>query len=123
MAPAQYILAIRRLRAEEGTPVPTGSIAAELDRSPAAATEMADRLAERGLVEHEPYEGVVLTEEGEARADRLARTYEILCRFCRDVLCIDDYEAEASALVGTVSADVAERLAEVLLTDETVPSR
>ncbi|SFG41282.1 iron (metal) dependent repressor, DtxR family [Halopelagius inordinatus] len=122
MAPAQYLLAVRRLRADETTPVPTGAIAAELDRSPAAATEMADRLAERGLVEHEPYEGVVLTEEGDERADRLARTYEILCRFCRDVLCIDDYEAEASALVGTVSADVAERLAEVLLTDEKAPS-
>lgn len=119
---ARYLLAIRTLRPNETTPVSTGSIADELGRSPSAATEMVERLNERGLVEHEPYEGVVLTEKGESRADRLARTYDILCRFCRDVLRIDDYEAEASALVGTVSPDVAERLAEVLLTDEADPS-
>lgn len=93
----------------------TGRIATGLDRSPSAATEAMQRLAARGLLEHEPYEGVRLTDRGRAEADRLWECYQVLCRFCRDVLDLEWYRWEAFALVGIVSPDVVDRLQSTLL--------
>ena len=115
---AQYLAVVYRLSREEGEPVPSGRIAETLDRSPAATTEMIQRLESEGLVEHEPYEGVRLTASGRERAAERYRTYETLRVFFRDVLELDAYEREAFELVGAVSPTVAERLEETILTTD-----
>lgn len=114
----QYLLAIYLVEHRHGPPVGFGQVADELDRSPAAVTEMCQRLADQGLVDHEPYEGVTLTEAGRDRAVDLHETYVTLSWFFRDVLELADPEAEAMEIVGTVSAEVTERLAATLLDED-----
>lgn len=108
---AQYLVVIYALEQSDGTPVSTGRIARELDRSPSAATEMIQRLEVDGFVKHEPYTGVQLTETGRERAQDLYESYQTLCRFFRDVLELEEYEQEALELAGTVSPIVTRRLA------------
>lgn len=115
---AQYLLAVRSLERSEGPPVRTGRIASVLDRSPSAATEAIQRLQSRGLVEHEPYEGVSLTEAGRGEAESLWERFETLDRVYRDVLDIDEHEREAMEVAGVVSPDVAARLEATLLPPE-----
>jgi Mn-dependent DtxR family transcriptional regulator len=88
-----------------------------LDRSPSAATEMLQRLDERGLVAYEPYDGVTLTDEGRAEAAELYDRYRTLVRFFRDVLGVEDAQAEAMRLAGVVSTTVADRLGSTVLAD------
>ena len=114
----QYLLAIYIAEHRHGPPVSFGVVADVLDRSPASVTEMCQRLDEQGLVAHEPYEGVTLTDEGREQAEDLHETYVTLSWFFRDVLELDDHEGEAIAMAGTVSADVTERLATALLSDD-----
>ncbi|WP_415380369.1 metal-dependent transcriptional regulator [Halosimplex sp. TS25] len=113
----QYLLALYLAERELSPPIPPSRVAETLDRSPAATTEMLQRLETRGLVSLEPYEGATLTAEGRATAADLHDTYRTLARFCREVLGLDDYEAEARRLTGHVSPTVAERLSATLLDD------
>jgi len=112
---AQYLVVMYALERAGETPVATGRIAAELDRSPSTATETVQRLAADGLVEYEPYVGVELTDSGRERARERYETYRTLRRFFRDVLDIEAYEREALALAGNVSPDVADRLRQTIV--------
>jgi Mn-dependent DtxR family transcriptional regulator len=114
---SQYLLVLYMAEQHDSDPIAPGDIAAALDRSPAATTEMLQRLEERGLVTHEPYEGATLTDDGRETADDLYETYVILSRFFDDVLGVDDSEREALELAGNISPTVTERLASTLLTD------
>lgn len=55
------------------------------------------RLAEEGLVEHEPYEFVDLTKAGRAAAERVHRRHETLRRFLSDVLSVPEEIAQEDA--------------------------
>lgn len=120
---ARYLVVIYALERTEEPPVRTGRIARVVDRSPAATTEMIQRLAADGLVEHEPYAGVTLTEVGRAEAADLYETHVTLCRFFRDVLDIDDYAWEALSLAGVVDGEIASRLEGTILPPENSSSR
>lgn len=115
----QYLVVIYALERAGETPVATGRIAAELDRSPSTATEMVQRLAADGLVEYEPYTGVELTDSGRERARERYETYRTLRRFFRDVLDIEACEREALALAGNVSPVVADRLRQTIVPPNT----
>ena len=110
----QYLLAIYIAQHRQDPPIPSGVIAEILDRSPAAVTEMCQRLGEKGLVTYEPYEGVTLTDSGRERATTLHETYVTVSWFFRGVLELDDYESEAMELADLISPAVAERLADTL---------
>jgi Mn-dependent DtxR family transcriptional regulator len=112
---SQYLVVLYIVERETGGPVSSGSVASAVDRSPAAATEMLQRLADRGLVTYEPYEGARLTARGRATAEELYETYTVLAQFFEEVLEITDPQAEAMRLAGTVSPTVADRLASTLL--------
>lgn len=118
---SQYLLAIYIAEHRQSPPVSFGSVADVLDRSAAAVTEMCQRLDDEGLVAHEPYQGVTLTEEGRSTAADLHETYVTLSWFFRDVLDLEDYETEAMEMAGTVSAEVTERLAKTLVPGEDGP--
>jgi DtxR family Mn-dependent transcriptional regulator len=111
---SQYLLAIYIAQQRDGPPVQPGTLAEMLERSPASATEMCQRLADDGLVSYEPYEGVTLTESGQERASELHETYATVSWFFRSVLDLDDYETEAMEMAGLVSPSVAQRLAATL---------
>lgn len=115
----QYLVAIYALERAGETPVATGRIAAELDRSPSTTTETVQRLAADGLVEYEPYTGVELTDSGRERARERYETYRTLRRFFRDVLDIEAYDQEALALAGNVSPVVADRLRQTIVPPNT----
>ncbi len=113
----QYLLATYIAEHRSGPPVSPGDLAEMLDRSPASATEMCQRLAEKRVVAYEPYEGVRLTESGRERAADLHEAYVTVSWFFRSVLDLEDHEAEAMELAGLVSPTVAERLAATLPCD------
>lgn len=112
---SRYLLVLYIAEQRGSPPVSSGTVADSLDRSPASATEMLQRLEDRGLVVYEPYEGATLTDDGREAAEELHGTYVTLVRFFREVLDLDDAEAEAMRLAGTVSPLVADRLASTLL--------
>src|SRR4029077_2490063 len=65
---------------------PPGSPAGRLGRAPARATATVKRLADRGLVDHEPYHGVELTVTGRRLAVSAIRRHRIVERFLADML-------------------------------------
>ena len=71
---AKAIYALQH-RGEEQA-VATNDLAARLGVTPASASAMVKKLAERGLVEHAPYHGVRLTEPGEGTEDTRRRAEE-----------------------------------------------
>jgi len=118
----QYLLAIYIAQHRHDPPIPPGVIAEMLDRSPAAVTEMCQRLAENGVVSYEPYEGATLTESGRERAMALHESYVTVSWFFRRVLELDDCESEAMELAGLVSPTVTKRLAATLPFTDAAPT-
>ena len=107
-----YLKAIRLLQGEDGS-VSTSSLAQHLDRSPASVTNMVKSLAERGLVEHEPYHGVKLSEAGEGAALRIIRRHRVIEAYLIERLGYswDEVHAEAERLEHAASDELVERMA------------
>jgi DtxR family Mn-dependent transcriptional regulator len=72
-----YVKQIYMLQAIDGRAT-TSAVAERLDVSAASATAMFKKLADSGLVEHRPYHGVVLTQDGERIAVELLRHHRLL---------------------------------------------
>ena len=79
-----YAKAIYSLSRREHEAVSTSALADRLGVSPASASAMAKRLAELGLVSHEPYRGVRLTDAGEKRALQVIRDHRLVERYLSD---------------------------------------
>ncbi|WP_281193776.1 metal-dependent transcriptional regulator [Halorubrum sp. F4] len=112
---ARYLLALYIAEHRSSPPIPSGRVAELVDRSPAAATEMLQRLETDGLVDLEPYRGATLTDAGRERAADLHEAYVALSWFFRDVLDLDAHEHEAMEMAGLLSAEVADRLVHLLV--------
>jgi DtxR family transcriptional regulator, Mn-dependent transcriptional regulator len=110
-----YLKAIWVLQQSE-TPVATSRIADRLQLTAAAVTAMIKRLAEQGLLRHEPYYGVRLTPAGELAALRIIRRHRVLELFLAEVLGYewDRVHAEAERLEHAASDELIERLARLL---------
>ena len=106
----QYVEAIYLEQQIENGPVSTGTLADRLDISPASANDMIGKLETRGLVDHEKYTGVTLTNEGIARAREALQTYCIIERFLANVLAVESFRTEADELEPVIDELVAERL-------------
>lgn len=106
-----YLEAILRL-SQVRRVVRVRDIARALGVTPASATGAVEQLKQRGLVSHEKYEDVVLTERGETLAAGVAQRHEELRSFFQDVLLLapDMAEAEACALEHSISQVTLERL-------------
>jgi len=57
--------------------VATNTLAAELRTTPASVTDMLKKLSDKGLAEHQPYKGVVLTPEGLSIALQIIRKHRL----------------------------------------------
>jgi DtxR family transcriptional regulator, Mn-dependent transcriptional regulator len=84
----ETLKAIYRLaaRSEEGVDAHTGDLAESLGVSPGTVTATIKRLADRGLAEHKPYHGVLLTTIGRRAAVGAIRRHRIVERFLADML-------------------------------------
>ena len=107
---AQYLKAIYLTQQQADGPASTGDVAELLDVSPASANEMIGKLEDRGLLDHEKYKGVDLTDDGIKQARDALQNYCIIERFLVEVLEVEGFRAEARQLEGVIDETVAERL-------------
>ena len=108
-----YAKAIYALARREQGPVGTTSIADRLGVSPGTVTAMLKRMAEAGLVEHERYRGVELTDAGERVALEVIRHHRLIESYLADALGMpwDRVHDEAEVLEHYISEDLEERIA------------
>jgi DtxR family Mn-dependent transcriptional regulator len=111
-----YAKTIHALAGREGGPVGTSALAVRLGVSPGTVTAMLKRMAEMGLVEHEPYHGVVLTESGERVALEVIRHHRLIEAYLANALGMpwDRVHDEAEVLEHYISEELEERIATAL---------
>lgn len=80
-----YLKTVSELAAGDGL-APISALAERLGVSTVSATEMVHRLCEKGLLDHTPYKGVALTEDGRRRAQRVIRRHRLWECFLVDYL-------------------------------------
>lgn len=92
--------------------VSTSALAEVLGVSAPAVTRMVQRLKEAGYLEHEPYQGILLTPSGEHAALLSIRRHRIVERFLTDVMHFGWHEVHDAAdeLSATVSDTVLTRM-------------
>ena len=107
-----YAKAIYALEERDGT-VTTTALAARLDVTPASVSAMVRKLHEQGLVTHEPYRGVTLTERGTRLALEILRHHRLLETYLAESLGMpwDRVHAEAEVLEHHLSDDLEQRIA------------
>jgi DtxR family Mn-dependent transcriptional regulator len=99
----ETLKAVYRLT-REGGGAHTGALAGALAVSPATVTAAVKRLAERGLLVHQPYHGVALTTVGRHGAVAAIRRHRIVERFLSDMLGYPWNDADR--LAGTFEHDL-----------------
>ena len=112
---AKAIYALQRHAGGEGG-VSTNDLAERLRVTPASVSAMLRKLAERGLVVHERYKGVVLTPEGERVALEVLRHHRLLELYLTEAFGMpwDQVHAEAERLEHVLSEELEELIAEKL---------
>ena len=110
-----YLKAIYDLE-RVGEPATTNDIALRLGVAPASVSGMVRRLADQGLITHEPYRGVRLTSDGRRAALRTLRRHRILECYLTEVLGYpwDRVHEEAEQLEHAASEELIERMAAAL---------
>src|SRR6185295_227319 len=110
-----YLKAIYQL-SPEGRPASTSEIAHLLALSPPSVTGMVKRLSEHGLLEHVPYRGVQLTDEGRRAALRMVRRHRVIEAYLVEFLGYswDTVHEEAERLEHAVSETLIERMVNAL---------
>jgi DtxR family Mn-dependent transcriptional regulator len=108
-----YAKAVYALEARGGSAVSTNELAARLGVTPGSVSGMLRKLAEVGLLEHEPYHGVRLTDEGRRVALEVLRHHRLLELFLAQELGMpwDRVHAEAEVLEHVLSEELEELIA------------
>ena len=106
-----YLKSIFRLQ-ERHQRVTTQALAERLSVAPASVTSMVKRLAERGLLTHERYYGVELTDSGKRVAQEMIRHHRLLELYLTQALGFDEDQvhAEAERLEHFISEQLEERI-------------
>jgi len=104
-----YAKAVYALEARGGSPVSTNDLAERLGVTPGSVSGMLRKLAEVGLLEHEPYHGVRLTDQGRRVALEVLRHHRLLELFLAQELGMswDRVHAEAEVLEHVLSEELA----------------
>src|SRR5919198_3450183 len=110
-----YAKAIYTLETREGT-VATTALAERLGVRPASVSGMLRKLSDLGLVEHERYRGVRLTERGRRVALEVIRHHRLVELFLVESLGMtwDEVHAEAEVLEHALSEELEELIARKL---------
>ncbi len=117
-----YLKTIRELSARYD-PVPIAALAERLGVSNVSANEMMHRLKNQALIEHIPYKGVALTDEGLRRAYQIIRRHRLWERFLVDQLGISWEQSHdfACRMEHASDNEVTDALAAFLGNPETCP--
>jgi DtxR family Mn-dependent transcriptional regulator len=101
-----YLKELYKLQA--GGRASTSGLAERMGVAPASATAMLKKLAQLGLVEHEPYRGARLTPAGERVAIEMIRHHRLLEQYLSQTLglSIDAVHAEADRLEHALSEEL-----------------
>jgi DtxR family Mn-dependent transcriptional regulator len=107
-----YVKAVYMLELREGT-ASTTTLAARLEVTPGAVSGMLPKLTALGLIEHEPYRGVRLTDRGRLVALEVVRHHRLLELFLVESLGMgwDEVHAEAEVLEHVLSEELEELIA------------
>jgi DtxR family Mn-dependent transcriptional regulator len=110
-----YLKAVYHLT-EGGEAASTTGLAAALELAAPSVSGMVKRLAEQGLLQHEPYRGVTLTKPGRREALRILRRHRLIETYLVSFLGYswDTVHDEAERLEHAVSDDLVSRMAEAL---------
>lgn len=108
-----YAKAIYVLQERSGRPVSTNVLAERLGVTAASASGMVKRLGELGLVSHQPYRGVQLTDAGRRVALEVIRHHRLLELYLVESLGMgwDQVHREAEVLEHFLSDDLEELIA------------
>ena len=108
-----YAKAVYALEARTGAAVSTNELAERLGVTPGSVSAMLRKLADVGLIEHEPYRGVRLTAQGRHVALEVLRHHRLLELFLAEELGMpwDRVHAEAEVLEHVLSEDLEELIA------------
>jgi DtxR family transcriptional regulator, Mn-dependent transcriptional regulator len=110
----EYLEWIYRL-SKENDEVTTTDLARKLKVSPASVTGMLKRLAERELIDYQPYKGIALTPGGRTVAARIIRRHGLIERLLFNVLGLPWHEVDAVAgrIEHVITDEVEERIAQL----------
>ena len=110
-----YLKEIYKLESE-GTRPTTTAIARRMGVAPSSVTSMLKKLAALGLVEHSPYRGVELSEDGTKIALEVIRHHRLLEQYLAETLGvpIDAVHDEADRLEHVLSEELEARIDEQL---------
>jgi DtxR family transcriptional regulator, Mn-dependent transcriptional regulator len=108
-----YAKAVYAIEARKGAAVSTNELAERLGVTPGSVSAMLRKLADVGLIEHEPYRGVRLTAQGRHVALEVLRHHRLLELFLAEELGMpwDRVHAEAEVLEHVLSEDLEELIA------------
>jgi DtxR family Mn-dependent transcriptional regulator len=108
-----YLKAIYALETRLDAPVPTNALADRLGVTSGSVSGMLRRLADLGVVSHEPYRGTRLSDEGRRIAMRTLRNHRLLELLLVELLDVpwDRVHREAEQLEHALSDELAERIA------------
>ena len=108
-----YAKAVYELEARGDSAVSTNDLAARLGVTPASVSGMVRKLTEVGIVEHQPYHGVRLTDQGRRVALEVLRHHRLLELFLTQELGMswDRVHAEAEVLEHVLSEEFEELIA------------
>ena len=97
---------------EEGKGAKTTILAREVKVKPASVTEMVQKLASMGLVHHDPYRRIKLTEKGKDAATKIVRKHRLLEKLFVDFVGLEAVSAcdEASRLELLLSDHAANKI-------------
>ena len=111
-----YAKAIHALASREEGPVGTSVLAERLGVSPGTVTAMLKRMDAAGLVRHEPYRGVELTDAGDRLALEVIRHHRLIESYLAEALGMpwDRVHDEAEVLEHYISEELEERMAAAL---------
>jgi DtxR family Mn-dependent transcriptional regulator len=119
-----YLEAIGELRKKDEV-VRVKNIARQLNVKMPSVTEALKALAKDGLIRHERYGYVELTQKGGRIAEEIYSRHRILFKFLNQILGIDARTADEDAckMEHTISSTVLEKLIEFIKTLEACPQR
>lgn len=107
-----YLKAVWALE-QDGVAVTTGALAERLGVIPSSVSGMVRKLADAGLVTHDPYRSVGLTPDGRRVAVDVVRRHRLVELFLTRVLDVpwDEVHADAEVLEHALSPRLVERIA------------
>jgi DtxR family Mn-dependent transcriptional regulator len=110
-----YLRTILELESEYEV-VSTTALAKELEVTPASASSMIKKLAQRGWLDYQPYQGVKLAKDGRQEALRVLRRHRLVEQFLLEVLEVpwERVHGEAHRIEHALSDYLVERIDDLL---------